>query len=82
MTQQDLEAAVFVYADYLPAGTRYGEGALYVLLSGRKTVRIYLPQASDVVEISTGDLFAPAVHYQDPIKDVAELVRYVQEALL
>ena len=53
-----------------------------MLLSGRKTVRVYLPNASDVVEISTGDLFSPDVHYQGPVNDVAELVRYVQGALL
>ncbi|MCC3155527.1 hypothetical protein Q3A66_16045 [Hymenobacter sp. BT770] len=82
MTRQELEAAGFVYADYLPQGTRYGEGDLYVLLSGRKTVRVYLPTASDVVEIATGDIFAPEVHYQGPVTDVEELLRYVHGALL
>lgn len=81
MTRQQLEAAGFVYADYLPRGTRYGEGDLYVLLTGSKTVRVYLPDASDVVEVATGDLFAPDVHYQGPIQDVEELLRYVQGAL-
>ena len=75
MTRKELEAAGFVYADYLPQGTRYGAGDLYVLLSGRKTVRVYLPAASDVVEIATGDLFSP-------VKDVEELVRFAQGALL
>jgi len=82
MSRQELEAAGFVYADYLPQGTRYGAGDLYVLLSGQKTVRVYLPNASDVVEISTGDLFAPDVHYQGTVQDVEELVRYVKGALL
>lgn len=82
MTRQQLEAAGLVYADYLPNGTRYGEGAVYVLLSGQKTVRVYLPDASDVVEISTGDLFAPEVHYQGTVNDVEELLRFVQGAFL
>lgn len=81
MTRQELEAAGFIYADYLPRGTRYGEGELYVLLTGGKTVRVYLPDASDVIEVSTGDLFAPEVHYQGPVQDVEELLRYVQGAL-
>lgn len=81
MTRQQLEAAGFIYADYLPHGTRYGEGDVYVLLSPRKTVRVYVPDASDIIEVSTGDLFAPDVHYQGPIRDLEELLRYVQGAL-
>lgn len=81
MTRPELEAAGFIYADYLPPGTRYEQGDLYVLLTPAKTVRLYLPQASDLVEIATGDLFAPDVHYQGPIHDVEELLRFVQEAL-
>lgn len=81
MTRKELEAAGFVYADYLPKGTIYGEGDLYVLLTGSKSVRVYLPDASDIVEVATGDLFAPEVYYQGPVKDVEELLRYVQGAL-
>jgi len=33
MTRQQLEAAGFVYADYLPQGTCYGASDLYVLFS-------------------------------------------------
>ncbi|MCB2410693.1 hypothetical protein [Hymenobacter lucidus] len=81
MTRNELEAAGFVYADYLPQGTHYGQGDLYVLLTGSKTVRVYLPYASDLVEVATGDLFSPDVYYQGPIKDLEELLRYVQGAL-
>lgn len=81
MTRQELEAAGLVYADYLPQGTRYGQGDLYVLLTGDKTVRIYLPYASDLVEVATGDLFDPDLHYQGPIQNIEELLRYVQGAL-
>ncbi|MBC6609108.1 hypothetical protein H8B13_19980 [Hymenobacter sp. BT188] len=81
MTRSELEAAGFILADYLPSGTRYEQGELYVLFTPEKTVRLYLPEASDLVEIATGDLFAPDVHYQGPIQDVEELLRFVQGAL-
>ncbi|MBC6609208.1 hypothetical protein H8B13_20485 [Hymenobacter sp. BT188] len=81
MTRSELEAAGFIYADYLPQGTRYAQGDLYVLLTPAKTVRLYLPDASDVVEIATGDLFTPDVHYQGPIQDMEELLRFVHGAL-
>ena len=81
MTRSELEAAGFLYADYLPPGTRYGQGEVYVLLTPDRTVRLYLPEASDIMEIATGDLFTPAVYYQGPIRDVEELLRFVQGGL-
>ncbi|WP_460622009.1 hypothetical protein [Hymenobacter tenuis] len=81
MTRPELEALGFVYADYLPMGTRYQAGELYVLLTQEKTVRVYLPDASNLVEVATGDLFAPQVHYQGPVQDVDELLRFVRGAM-
>lgn len=81
MNRTELEALGFVYADYLPRGTRYGAGELLVLLTARQTVRVYLPSASDLVEVSTGDLFAPLVHYAGPVRDVEELMQFVRGAL-
>ena len=52
-----------------------------MLSTAGKPVRVYLPEASDVVEVATGDLFAPDVHYQSPIRDVEELLRYARGAL-
>ncbi|WP_310391880.1 hypothetical protein [Hymenobacter sp.] len=82
MNRKRLEAAGFVFVDYLPSGTHYDEGNLYVLLQGGKIVRVYWPNTSDAVEVATGDLFAPEIHYNGSVSNIEELLVLVRKALL
>lgn len=79
MTHAELEKAGFLYADYVPAGTCYARGELYVRLTPAGSVRVFLPHDSpDEVELSTGDLYSPEVLYRGPIQNVSELVKLAQ----
>ena len=44
-------------------------------------MRVYLPSASDLVEVSTGDLFDPLVHYAGLVRDAEELMQFVRGTL-
>lgn len=52
-----------------------------MLLTRHQTVRVYLPSASDLVEVSTGDLFDPLVHYAGLVRDAEELMQFVRGTL-
>ncbi|OON69440.1 hypothetical protein [Hymenobacter sp. CRA2] len=79
MTHDELEQAGFLYADYVPAGTCYTGGDLYVRLTPAGSLRVFVPfDAQQDVELSSGDLYSPDVLYRGPIKDIGELVLLTQ----
>ncbi|WP_460677030.1 hypothetical protein [Hymenobacter coalescens] len=79
MTHAELEQAGFLYADYVPAGTCYTRGDLYVRLTPAGSLRVFLPyDAFGEVELSAGDLYSPDVLYRGPIRSVNELVLMTQ----
>jgi hypothetical protein len=79
MTHDELEKAGFLHADYIPAGTTYGRGDMYVRMTPTGSLRVFLPADADgEIELSSGDVFNPDVLYRGPIKDIDELVRLTQ----
>lgn len=61
----------------LPSGTRYEDGHLYMRLDARGTVRIFLPRGSHHVEVSSGNIYDPQVHYTGPADDLNQLLRFI-----
>lgn len=71
MTQEDLARAGFFPADWIPSGTRYLHGELLVRMSQQGSLRLFIPAAGGDVELSSGSLFEPVVHYLGPPEGVA-----------
>lgn len=71
-----MEQAGFLPAVGLPSGTTYEQGQLYVCLTSQGTLRLYVPDGEDnLVELSSGNLYDPVVHYLGTVADHAELLR-------
>lgn len=71
-----MEQAGFLPAVGLPSGTCYEHGQLYVCLTPQGTLRLYLPDGEvNQVELASGSLYDPVVHYAGPVADVEELFR-------
>jgi len=71
-----MEAAGFLPAVGLPSGTAYEHGQLYVCLTPQGTLRLYLPDGeTDQVELASGSLYDPVIHYAGPVADTEELFR-------
>ncbi|KUG08846.1 hypothetical protein [Solirubrum puertoriconensis] len=77
MTHDELEQAGFLHADYVPDGTNYRRGELYVRMTPTGSLRVFLPNGSDGsdIELSSGDVYNPDILYRGPIKDIDELIR-------
>ncbi|GAA4385917.1 hypothetical protein [Hymenobacter koreensis] len=74
MTHDQLQEAGFLLADYVPEGTSYQRGDLYVRMTPDGTLRVFLPHDTDgTVELSSGDVFSPHILYRGPIHDIDEL---------
>lgn len=71
MTQEDLARAGFFPADWIPSGTRYQHGELLVRMSTQGSLRLFIPASAGEVELSSGSLFEPVVHYLGPLEGVA-----------
>lgn len=73
---RELEQAGFLPAVGLPSGTTYEQGQLYVCLTPQGVLRLYLPTGeADLIELSSGNLYDPVIHYAGPITDTEQLVR-------
>lgn len=73
---RQLEQAGFLPAVGLPSGTTYEQGQLYVCLTPQGTLRLYMPEGeANVVEISSGNLYDPTIHYAGLVTDAEELFR-------
>jgi len=78
---RQLEQAGFLPAVGLPSGTTYEQGKLYVCLTPKGTLRLYMPDGeADVVELSSGNLYDPIIHYAGPVSDTEELFRLMDYA--
>ncbi|WP_022824353.1 hypothetical protein [Hymenobacter norwichensis] len=72
----EIEQAGFLPAVGLPSGTTYEQGQLYVCLTPQGTLRLHVTDGDDnLVELSSGNLYDPVVHYAGSITDSAELFR-------
>jgi hypothetical protein len=76
VSPREMEQVGFLPAVGLPSGTTYEQGQLYVCLTPQGTLRLYVPDGHDnLVELSSGNLYDPIVHYAGPVTDHAELFR-------
>lgn len=72
--------AGFLHFDWpLPSGTSYEVGDLYVLVGRGGFLRAYCPPNRRTMELSTGSLYEPIVHYHGPVPDTATLLRLVEQ---
>ncbi|WP_400191770.1 hypothetical protein [Hymenobacter sp. B81] len=72
MTQEELHQAGFVRADWIPSGTRYQHGELYVRLTEQGSLRLFIPAGQPhAVELASGSLYEPVVHFLGPLEEVA-----------
>ncbi|RTQ46300.1 hypothetical protein EJV47_22510 [Hymenobacter gummosus] len=74
MTREDLARAGFFPADWIPSGTRYQHGELLVRMSLRGSLRLFIPVGSAEIELSSGSLFEPVVHYVGTLEGAAALL--------
>jgi hypothetical protein len=75
ITSDDLLDAGFLRAEWVPSDSRYVPGQLYVLMRLAGSLRVYLPPEDDLVEVFSGDLYRPTLHYTGPRPDsVSELL--------
>ena len=82
LTHTGLLQAGFTLESHLPSGTRYEAGELYMRLGLGGTVRLFLPHGSDQVEISSGSIYHPTVHYTGPVLDAEQLLRFIEGYVL
>ena len=64
-----LVAAVASYLD-----TRANNGEWLVRMSVQGSLRLFIPEGRGDVELSSGSLFEPVVHYVGPLEHVAALL--------
>ncbi|GAB2953673.1 hypothetical protein GCM10027048_18610 [Hymenobacter coalescens] len=74
MSREELALAGFFPADWIPSGTRYRHGELLVRMSERGSLRLYIPNSGVEVELSSGSLFEPVVHYVGALEGVAAML--------
>ncbi|MCC3158263.1 hypothetical protein LJ737_13525 [Hymenobacter sp. 15J16-1T3B] len=74
MSREELALAGFFPADWIPSGTRYLHGELLVRMSARGSLRLFIPAGGGEVEVSSGSLFDPVVHYVGALEGVAALL--------
>lgn len=77
LPSEHLQAAGFVLQTELPSGTRYEAGQLYMRLAESGTVRLFLPYDCDQMEISSGNIYEPHIHYTGAIGDVHQLLGFI-----
>jgi hypothetical protein len=82
LTAGALQQAGFILQTELPSGTGYTGGDLFMRLDHNGTVRVFLSNDSDQVEISSGSIYEPQVHYTGPVLDVAQLLRFIEGYVL
>lgn len=82
LTPESLQQAGFILQPELPSGTRYTQGDLYMRLNFKGTVRVFLAHQTDQVEISSGSIYEPQVHYTGPVLDLAQLLRFIEGYVL
>ncbi|OON68867.1 hypothetical protein [Hymenobacter sp. CRA2] len=63
MNREELTQAGFFPADWIPSGTRYLHGELLVRMTRRGSLRLFIPEGGNEVELSSGSLFEHVVHY-------------------
>jgi hypothetical protein len=83
ITSDDLTDAGFLRAEWVPSDSRYVHGQLFVLMRLIGSLRVFLPPASDQIEVFSGDLYSPTFHYTGRQPDnVGELLAFAgQQAL-
>jgi hypothetical protein len=74
MSREDLTHAGFFPADWIPSGTRYQHGELLVRMSAQGSLRLFIPDGGAEVELSSGSLFEPVVHYLGPLEGAFALI--------
>ena len=74
MTREDLARAGFFPADWIPSGTRYLHGELLVRMNAQGSLRLFIPAAAGEVELSSGSLFEPMIHYLGPLEGVTAVL--------
>ena len=74
MSREDLARAGFFPADWIPSGTRYQHGELLVRMSMRGSLRLFIPAGGADVELASGSLFDPVVHYVGTLDGVAAML--------
>ncbi len=77
MTREDLARAGFFPADWIPSGTRYQHGELLVRMSQQGSLRLFIPEGGREVELSSGSLFEPVVHYAGTLEGVAAVLLHL-----
>lgn len=82
LTHEGLQRAGFILQPDLPSGTRYAQGELYMRLGLKGTVRVFLAHHTDQVEISSGSIYEPQVHYTGTVLDLAQLLRFIEGYVL
>lgn len=81
VSPREMEQVGFLPAVGLPSGTSYEQGQLYVCLTPQGTLRLYVPDGDDnLVELSSGNLYDPVVHYAGPVTNHEELFRLMSYA--
>ncbi|AYA36789.1 hypothetical protein D3Y59_06795 [Hymenobacter oligotrophus] len=78
MTAEELAQAGFYPADWVPSGTTYTQGQLYVRMSATGSVRVFVPLDSADIEVSSGDLYNPDIHHRGPVPTLTELHRILK----
>ncbi|UYZ60957.1 hypothetical protein [Hymenobacter latericus] len=71
MKEYELNEVGFVPADWIPSDTRYLEGQLLVRMHERGILRLFIPNAGAEVELSSGSLYEPIVHYVGALEGIA-----------
>lgn len=74
MTREDLARAGFFSAEWIPSGTRYQHGELLVRMSQQGSLRVFIPAEPGEVELASGSLFEPVIHYLGPLEGVGAML--------
>ncbi|KUG09729.1 hypothetical protein [Solirubrum puertoriconensis] len=74
MNKNELTQAGFIPADWIPSDTRYLEGQLLVRMSERGILRLFIPTRNAEVELSSGTLYEPVVHYVGALDGLAAVL--------
>lgn len=75
MSAEEFVSAGFQPADYVPQDAGYAHGTVYVTFTPLGSLRVFVPDQGDTIEIASGDLYDPVVHYYGPLIDQQELLR-------
>jgi hypothetical protein len=82
MQKEQLAQAGFFRSEWVPSDTRYLHGELYVRMTERGSLRLFFPAGSSAVELSSGSLYEPIIHYLGSLQGVAAALALLEGSFL